>query len=100
MQKELMVTFNQERNQWELVHHCWINDAMIESARIKAYNSLKSRIIPPQADVERKKIFRERLEKLAKPGSLKLVINDHNRGVDIFKSTQGTGKIISLPKHI
>ncbi len=95
-----MITFNQERGQWELTHHCWINQSMVESARIKAYKTLSAREIPSNADIERKTIFKERIQKLAQPGGLKLIITDSARGVDLFKSTQGTGKIISLPQHI
>ena len=96
----MMIAFNQERQQWELTHHCWINNSMVESARIKAYKIMLAREIPSNADVERKKQFKDRIEKLSQPGSLKLIVNDMGRGVDLFKSTEGTGKIISLPQHI
>ena len=95
-----MITFNQERQQWELTHHCWIHSSMIESARLKAYKTMSSREIPANADIERKTMFKERIQKLSQPGGLKLIIADTGRGVDLFKSTQGTGKIISLPQHI
>jgi hypothetical protein len=100
MKKEMMIAFNQERKQWELTHHCWINQGMVEATRVKAYKMMSSREIPPNADVERKAVFKEQVQKLAEPGGLHLVIADTAKGVDIFKSTQGTGKIISLPKHI
>ena len=100
MTKEMMIAFNQERQQWELTHHCWINSAMVEAARLKAYKTMSAREIPSNADIERKTIFKERIQKLAQPGGLKLIIAETGRGVDLFKSTQGTGKIISLPQHI
>ncbi len=100
MTKEMMIAFNQERGQWELTHHCWINQAMVEAARVKAYKMMSAREIPSNADIERKTMFKDRIQKLAQPGGLQLIIADSARGVDIFKSTQGTGKIISLPQHI
>ncbi len=61
---------------------------------------MSAREIPSNADIERKTMFKDRIQKLAQPGGLQLIIADSARGVDIFKSTQGTGKIISLPQHI
>ena len=100
MTKDMMIAFNQERGQWELTHHCWINQAMIETTRVKAYKMMSSREIPSNADIERKTMFKERIQKLAQPGALHLIIADTARGVDLFKSTHGTGKVISLPQHI
>jgi hypothetical protein len=100
MKKEMMIAFNQERKQWELTHHCWINQTMVEATRLKAYKMMSSREIPSNADIERKAVFKEQVQKLAQPGGLHLVIADSARGVDLFKSTQGTGKIISLPQPI
>jgi len=100
MTKEMMIAFNQERGQWELTHHCWVNQAMVEAARVKAYKTMSSREIPSNADVERKAVFKEQVQKLAQPGGLHLIVADTAKGVDLFKSTQGTGKIISLPQHI
>ena len=100
MKKEMMIAFNQERKQWELTHHCWINQVMVEATRLKAYKMMSSREIPSNADVERKAVFKEQVQKLAQPGGLHLVIADSAKGVDLFKSTQGTGKIISLPQRI
>jgi hypothetical protein len=94
--KELPVIFNTERNQWELIHHVWISPQMIETARKYAYKYFMARQIPANADLERKKIYKERLDLLSKPGSLKLVMNESKGGNDLFKTTQGTGKIISI----
>lgn len=96
MKKEIPIAFNHERNQWEMYHHSWLGNDLIENARISAYKRMSSRHIPANADVERKKQFKQKIEMLSKPGSLKLIIQSLGGGVDLFKSTQGTGKIISL----
>lgn len=95
---EIPVTFDAEQDCWIAHAPSYIGEVELKSIARFAYKEQMQRLksAPASATAEARRNFMERADKLIlKPIKLNIMA----RGFDLFKSTQGTGKIISLGAH-
>lgn len=98
MGREIPVTFDPEQDSWIASAPSYIGDVALKAIAQHAYKQQMQRLksAPASATAEARRLFIERADKLIlKPIKLNIMA----QGFDLFKSTHGTGKIISLGAH-
>ena len=92
---EIPVTFDAEQDCWIAHAPSYIGEVGLKAIAQHAYKQQMQRLkaAPASATAEARRNFIERADKLIlKPIKLNIMA----QGFDLFKSTHGTGKIISL----
>ena len=95
---DIPVTFDAEQDCWIASSPSYIGEVALKAIAQNAYKQQiqRFRSAPASATAESKRLFMERADKLL---SRPIKLNVMAKSFDLFKSTQSTGKIISLGAH-